>query len=224
MERVPPSTPTKDDKFKELKEVQLKINSAEAELEVILRRNAESNTAHEANRQKMKKKEAEHELVLERIDGMVKSLKLVLKTVDSQLSDKNAEINNKEKYIESLDKLIGDKELKLEEVVSGIGENSGRLLSTLKDIEKQIDAKIEERDELARLNGLASAELEAKISDKEKIEKELADREEAVSAREINSENVRSDLRIWAVRLYNRYEEFIKDHEKKNLENLTEKL
>lgn len=224
MERIPPSTPTKDDKFKELKEIQLKINSADADLEVALRRNADANTAHEANRQKMKKKEAEHELVLERIDGMVKSAKLVLKTVDSQLSDKNAEKVNKERYIESLDRLIEDKELKLEKVVSEMGDNSDRLLYNLKDIEKQIDKKIEERDELARLNGLASADLETKISDKEKIEKGLAEREEAITAREINSENVRSDLRIWAVRLYNRYEEFIKDHEKRNLEILTEKL
>jgi hypothetical protein len=140
------------------------------------------------------------------------------------LSDKNAEKVNKERYIESLDRLIEDRELKLEKVVSEMGENSNRLLYNLKDIEKQIDNKIEERDELGRLNGLASAELETSKTEKEKIEKDLQEREEAVSAREINSENTRSDLRIWAVRLYNRYEEFLKDHEKKTLENFKEKL
>ncbi len=224
MERIPPSTPTKNNKLKELKEIQLKINSAEADLEVVLRRNSEANTAHEEDRKRMKKKEAEHELVLERIDGMVKSAKLVLKTVDSQLSDKNAEKVNKERYIESLNRIVEEKELKVDKIIFEMGENSDRLLYNLKDIEKQIDKKIEERDELGRLNCLASAELEASKTEKEKIDKDLKEREEAVSAREINNENTRSDLRIWAVRLYNRYEEFLKDHEKKTLENFKEKL
>lgn len=212
------STPTKDDKTLELRDIELKINEKKIELEKISVLVDGADKSFKDRENKIAVRERVNDILEDKFNSVAGDAELYLKKIkdeteieEDKLSKIRSDIKSEEsriaevksskfKIINQLDSEINDKK-QLSESLSSDIRMQKELLKSAKDEYSIIDNK----------NKVLIEEHKIKNED-------LHKREVEVSKREIQSENLKSELRTWAVRLYTKYEQFMTDAEKKIME------
>jgi len=215
---TPKETKLKSDALLELKEINIQINEAKAKLEAI---NAEC-VAAASNLTSIRNKERDFKLAMERIGGKFDA---IADPKESEIKDLDAEIASRKKELDSVlavkrevESDIASLQEKKEFIIQGHDEKIKEKESLIQTLEHDIQEKSEQATSAKKsLNDTISKDLE--LSERIAIRsKELSDREEKVEAREKICAQNGSEVRVWAVRLYNKYEKFMTDREKSILE------
>ena len=215
--KFPPSTRTKDDANKELHEIDLKINTELAKLEILQRDRSEAEVGFSLREISSKKIEEDAK------NDYGITIKEKVKT-EEKLKEINAEINLRNRAVISQNEIISKNKIVISDLEAKKREYEKQFLTTekeKKEISAQLDLKISEKQhELHLINhNLHSANKKlSTIEEKTKeIKKETREKEKIIIQREIELEQKKSDLRTISVRLNKKYGQFINTIEKKTI-------
>ena len=215
--KFPPSTRTKDDANKELHEIDLKINTELAKLEILQRDRSEAEVGFSLREISSKKIEEDAK------NDYGITIKEKVKT-EEKLKEINAEINLRNRAVISQNEIISKNKIVISDLEAKKRECEKQFLITekeKKEISAQLDSNISEKQHELQLanHNLHSANKKLVVIEEKTKEtrNEIREKEKIIIQREIELEQKKSDLRTISVRLHQKYNKFINTIEKKTI-------
>ena len=212
---TPTHTKVKGDLLLELRDVNLEINKVKSELEIAKRERDAFLKSNLSSFKDLRDREEACNRIEEKFNTVGGDIELYVK----QLEDRSVELRNDIKELEAknfkMDVLFEKKEkdckykiVLLDVEIKGKKENSEAIS---KETEKKSKKIIELNKIIRQLKESNDVEQERKNT----IAASLSRKELELSQREIDTERTRSELRVWSVRLHNKYGKKMSEVEKR---------
>lgn len=206
MEKIPRSTPTKEDKLKELHDIQLKINEENAILEKVTRDRKEAEKGFAAREKKCSDREAVLNERENSHDRVIQEKQDEVKRLDDLIAMKNGihegivqDIDESESTLKSSreknEKVLGDQNITIE-------SNKSQIILLNKEIS-------DKKEEIAQLDAdieVKSEELEDTIQSVNNKLDELKNEEDRIDEKGKELERQKSAIRTYSVRFHQQFE------------------
>lgn len=210
---TPPSTRTKDDANKELKEIELKINEEKQKLYIVVkeRENAEQGFVDREN--KCKNIETTLAESAESLSEKITENTKIVKEQENEIAQNTSKINNAVEQFNSISSEI----LSVQSILKDKIEESDETIVKKKEVIEKLDKEISEKTDTSTAYGTMvdskkkqCLELEEKMAE---MHKTLDEREKSLTKREIEQETKLSNIRTISVRLHNKYKDKMSEFE-----------
>lgn len=202
---TPPSTRTKDDARKELKEIELKINSEKSLLEKIMKERELAESSFATREQKVINSERELSDVLDRLNRKIESNDTTIREQETRIAENSYKIS---KGIEDLN-MVSSNISSLRETLNKDEEMySSRIDSLVVAITALQNEEIEKKNEIETINkqiNKSNEELDRISCEADALQNSFRKREEYLSERESDLEEKKSAIRTYSVRFHKRF-------------------
>lgn len=205
MSYTPPKTRTKDDAFKELKEIELKINAEKDKLFVAVKERENAEAGFVAREQNANKIVSESKEMVTNLELSIQEKKEEIKEQERIIAENNSEIAKGIKDFNSISANIQSLRKTLDEMNKAAAVTIAEKKELTESLEKEILAK-------SNCVRILTGDIEKLEQDRNTLEKnrddinsKLNEREKDLSEREHSLEEKKSAIRTYSVRFHKQF-------------------
>lgn len=204
---TPPSTRTKDDANKELKEIELKINEEKQKLYVVVKERENAEAGFFAREQKANKIVSESEEMVTNLEVSIQAKKEEIKEQEKTIVENTSKINKGVDSFNAISSEIISVQAILRDTIAEKDETVSKSKEVIEALGKEISEKTDKSASIGKVIESKIKELSELKEERMKIDIELDEREKALEKRETEQETKLSNIRTISIRLHEKYKD-----------------
>lgn len=210
---TPSHTKLKGDLLLELKEIRDLYSIESSKLETVQRQRREAESGFQEREKRVLEREKINNILEEKFNSVANDADLYLENLERELRIKKEEIKGLEKTENNISDNIKIIEEKKNKITKQLDKEIEDKRAEKNSINKEVESRILELEPLKVEKNKLLEKNKIIKEDNEIISAKLSERELKVTQREVDSERRNSELRVWSVRLHNKYGKYMTETE-----------